>query len=372
MNMNGTLDSNSAITLPRLLERIFDTDRPGELRLQKADGSAQASINIANGEVTSTVFGDLKNKEATNAILSSLPWNFEFVPKGSVQGDGRLSGPKVVRAGAAPLRAAPLRAAPAGLKVARVGTAPNANPATEQNAPQAPANAAPAIPLKAAVPLRPPTEEESTEPASPLVIPRKIKLTPTQLRPPEPQEEKPEPVDVAATSIATPTVAEIATPAVADTAAAPTTPAPAENTPSTRSERTVKEIGMELIGGTSFDSTSPTPPKPVFDITSPQSLESLERWINGQGPGAIRFFDFNNERRGELYDEEWEYLQGDRGFLAHVALTVSAALGLGRCTMQALVEPQRAAAYWRVNSSGSYCGEFRTENSSITEFIGKF
>lgn len=113
MNISGIIEQNSSVTLPRLLERIFDTDRPGELVLKHQNTGEEAVLTIKDGEVSNTVYGDLKNDAAMRAINQTFPWVYDFQASGGAKGDGRMGGPNVVKSPSAmPLRTVgPKRAA---------------------------------------------------------------------------------------------------------------------------------------------------------------------------------------------------------------------------------------------------------------------
>jgi hypothetical protein len=318
MNISGILEQSSPVTLPRLLERIFDTDRPGELVLKHQNTGEQATLLISQGEVRNTVFGELKNEEAIRAINQTFPWIYEFKASGDTQGDGRLGGPNIIKQ-------LPQRAVGARTPGVVIATK------TERN------------PVETPPPAVGSTGSQPSQPT--LKIAAKAKFKPPGS-----------------------TVASLATEPAAK---AVEKTEPSATKLKTRKDRPyLRVLGVRLAGEkSSAQSDSEYLPTPVLDLRAVHTTESLRPWVLTTNTGSLRFFDFDGTHFGDLTQEEWAYFRADRLFMMKMAATIGNALGYGRANMVAVVEPQRAACYWSINDG--FAGAYQGNESSITDFISK-
>ncbi len=90
MAIAGTIEQTSAITLPRVLERIFDHEQPGLLRLKHRDSGKTARVKIDRGAVQETVYGELNGDAAMKEISQTWPWEYEFESEDPTITTGRL------------------------------------------------------------------------------------------------------------------------------------------------------------------------------------------------------------------------------------------------------------------------------------------
>ena len=90
MAIAGTIEQTSAITLPRVLERIFDHEQPGLLRLKHRDSGKTARVKIDRGAVQETTYGELNGDAAMKEISQTWPWEYEFESEDPTITTGRL------------------------------------------------------------------------------------------------------------------------------------------------------------------------------------------------------------------------------------------------------------------------------------------
>ena len=90
MAIAGTIEQTSAITLPRVLERIFDHEQPCLLRLKHRDSGKTARVKIDRGAVQETVYGELNGDAAMKEISQTWPWEYEFESEDPTITTGRL------------------------------------------------------------------------------------------------------------------------------------------------------------------------------------------------------------------------------------------------------------------------------------------
>lgn len=90
MAIAGIIDRTSAITLPRVLERIFDHEQPGFLKLKHRESGKTAEVRIDRGAVEETTYGDLRGDLAMREISQTYPWEYEFVSSDPNISTGRL------------------------------------------------------------------------------------------------------------------------------------------------------------------------------------------------------------------------------------------------------------------------------------------
>jgi len=90
MSIAGVIERTSAINLARVLERIFDHEQPGRLRLKHRENGRTAEVKIDRGAVQDTVFGELKGDAAMKEISQTYPWDYEFVSEDPTITTGRL------------------------------------------------------------------------------------------------------------------------------------------------------------------------------------------------------------------------------------------------------------------------------------------
>jgi hypothetical protein len=79
MAIAGIIEPTSAITLPRVLERIFDHEQPGLLRLRHLPSGKTARVKIDHGTIQETIFGELRGDAAMQEISATFPWEYEFI-----------------------------------------------------------------------------------------------------------------------------------------------------------------------------------------------------------------------------------------------------------------------------------------------------
>ncbi len=88
MAFSGIIDRTSPITLARLLERIYDADEPGELRLIHGDTNEAARLVISRGEVVSSQCGELVGEAALRHLSSTFPWSYHFTGRHASASEG--------------------------------------------------------------------------------------------------------------------------------------------------------------------------------------------------------------------------------------------------------------------------------------------
>jgi hypothetical protein len=88
MAFSGIIDRTSPITLARLLERIYDADEPGELRLVNDATNEAARLVISRGEVVSSQCGELVGEAALRHLNSTFPWSYHFAGRSAKASDG--------------------------------------------------------------------------------------------------------------------------------------------------------------------------------------------------------------------------------------------------------------------------------------------
>ncbi len=79
MGIAGIIERTSSTTLPWVLERIFDREQPGMLRLKHLASGKTARVRIVDGTVQETTFGELKGEAAMKEISATFPWEYEFI-----------------------------------------------------------------------------------------------------------------------------------------------------------------------------------------------------------------------------------------------------------------------------------------------------
>jgi hypothetical protein len=83
MGFAGIIDRTSPITLARLLERIHDAGAPGKLLLTHSDTNETAVLAIDRGEIVHARCGDLDHDAVMKHLVSTFPWSYQFVAKGT-------------------------------------------------------------------------------------------------------------------------------------------------------------------------------------------------------------------------------------------------------------------------------------------------
>ena len=306
MAIAGTIERSSAITLPRVLERIFDHEQPGSLQLKHKESGKTAEVKIDRGAVEETTFGDLKGDLAMREISQTFPWEYEFVSSDTSISTGRLP----MQPASRPAKRPALKLTGAVKPMMVLSGLPNApSDAPQSLAPATVPAGAPAAPrLAESVESRPAVkfmQEKSGAQPSPV--------------PAKPGVEPPERIGAA--------------PAQVDKVAAISPPL-----------STARRI-----------SNLPT-------------AESMVEWVEAGDDYALRFACSDSLNFGKVEEKEWAYFHSDCASLMERASLIGEVLGFSPPSLAAIVEPERAAGYRRLANgfAGLYCGPGSTVDALLT------
>jgi len=279
MAIAGIIERTSAITLPRVLERIFDHEQPGLLRLKHLASGKTARVKIDRGAVQETTFGELQGDDAMKEISGTFPWEYEFISEDPTITTGRLPVQPATRPAKKPaLKLAglvkPVMLNTGGISAGFAAFQPAAEeggPAVKTERKAAFMSAKPAAPAPAAVAV-----EEQPEMQIPAATGRRLKQLPDAL--------------------------------------------------------------------------------------------SLTDWVQAGDEYAVRFAKSGDTALGKVAEGEWEYFRADSASLMLWAAGIGETLGYSAPVLAALVEPQRAAAYRRLEDG--FAGIYSGPETSVDAIIG--
>jgi len=292
MAIAGTIESSSAITLHRVLERIFDHEQPGRLRLKHKESGQTAEVKIDRGAVQDTVFGDLKGEDALKEITQTFPWDYEFVSEDPSINTGRLP---IQPANRPPKRPALKLAGESKPMMLHTGEI-NAGFSTQLPPQVSLAGARPE--RKSAFMAEKPAGQQRKTPVEPV------------------RNERPE---VRAT-------------------------APAG------------------------DKAGPAPPAPKHRVKALPHAADLAKWVADGDAYAVRFARSGDTAFGKVADSEWEYYHADSASLMLWAAGIGDTLGYSAPILTALVEPQRAASYRKLEDG--FAGIYSGPDTTVDMIIG--
>lgn len=289
MGIAGVIERTSAITLARVLERIFDHEQPGWLKLKHRENGRTAEVKIDRGAVQDTTFGDLKGDEAMKEISQTYPWEYEFVSEDTSITTGRLPWQPGERRKPALKLAGTVK--PMMLNQGEISAGFASKPPAEA----VNGNAKP--------------ERKSAFMAA-------------------------KPAALQGLAVA----AEEATPAVA---AEPSAPAEEKKVPSASNARRVKQW---------------------------PDVARLAAWVEEGDEYAVRFAKSADEALGKVDQQDWDYFAADCSSLMLWAAGIGDTLGYSAPVLAALVEPQRAASYRRLEDG--FAGIYSGPDTTVDAIIG--
>lgn len=309
MAIAGTIERTSPITLPRVLERIFDHEQPGLLRMKHKESGRSAEVKIDRGAVQETVFGELNGDQAMKEISQTFPWEYEFVSSDTSITTGRLPAQLTTPSGKRPALKLVGAVKPMMILSGQTGPRSEVSPIVE----------------KAKTPEPTPPAPQVTKPVSRLM---QAKTGPA----PTPAPAKPGQAPTAVVQATAPP----ATSAPQSKAAA--VPAPA------------------------------TPPSPLRRVSSLPTAASLADWVADGDEYALRFVIAGDRCIGNVAESELVYFRADAASLLERASLIGDVLGFSPPSLATLVEPDRAAAYRRLADgfAGLYSGPGSTVDSMIS------
>ena len=309
MAIAGTIERSSSITLPRVLERIFDQEQPGLLRLRHRESGRIAIFKIDRGAVQEMVFGDLKGDAAMREVSGAFPLEYEFESSDTSITTGRLPVQPVMRAGKKPALKLVGAVKPmmvlSGLTPSAAAASPSAATA------RVPASAPASAPAASQV-----VESVERKPAARFM-----------------QEKRgPQPL-----------------------------PAPAE--PGQAKEQPRQEIPSK----DAVEKSVALPPPPMRRVSSLPSVESLTEWVGAGDEFVIRFAGSAALTLGAVGEADMDYFRTDSASLLERAALIGEVLGFSAPGLAAIVEPERAAGYRRLADgfSGIYCGPDSTVDTLL-------
>ena len=286
MAIAGVIERTSAITLARVLERIFDHEQPGRLQLKHRGSGKKAEVKIDRGAVQETVFGELKGDDAMKEITRTYPWEYEFVSEDTSITTGRLP----VQPANRPLKKPALKL---------VGAVKPMMLHRDE--------------MIAGFAAKPAAVEARTEKKSPFMTPKNG----AQARPAPAQPGQ----------------------VMADTAAA--------------------EMAAPAM---------PQPPTPVRQVKQWPEVKDLVEWVAGSDEFAVRFAKSADQGHGAIAASDWDYFKADSASLLLWAAGIGETLGYSAPTLAAVVEPERAAAYRRLEDG--FAGIYSGPNTTVDTIIG--
>lgn len=288
MAIAGTIETSSAITLHRVLERIFDHEQPGRLQLKHKESGKTAEVKIDRGAVQDTVFGDLKGDDAMKEITQTFPWDYEFVSEDPTIATGRLPIQPTNR----PPKRPALRLAGANKPMMLNTGEISAGFAAKSPAPSPTIGAKPE--RKSAFMGEKPAGQQSKTPVEPVKLER---------------------------------------------AAAPVS-----------------------------EKAAPAPPSPKHRVKALPHAADLAQWVADGDEYAVRFAKSGDTEFGKVADGEWEYYRADSASLMLWAAGIGDTLGYSAPILTAVVEPQRAASYRKLEDgfAGIYSGPDTTVDMIIS------
>ncbi len=314
MAIAGTIERTSPITLPRVLERIFDHEQPGLLRLKHKESGRSAEVKIDRGAVQETVFGELNGDQAMKEISQTFPWEYEFVSSDTSITTGRLPAQLTTPSGKRPALKLVGAVKPMMILSGQTGPRSEVSPTVE----------------KAKTPDPTPPEPQVTKPAEAKPASRLMQAKNSPA--PRPTAAKPGQAPAAVVqATATPTTS-------APQSKAAAVPAPA------------------------------SPPSPLRRMSSLPTAESLADWVADGDEYALRFVIAEDRNIGNVAESEMAYFRADAASLMERASLIGDVLGFSPPSLAALVESERAAAYRRLADgfAGIYSGPGSTVDSMLS------
>jgi hypothetical protein len=91
----GIIERTSAISLPRLLERVYESGQTGRLELRHGETGQRATLVVDKAGIKEKRCGDLTGDAAMAEIRSSFPWHYEFIAEGAESIVARPQNPTV-------------------------------------------------------------------------------------------------------------------------------------------------------------------------------------------------------------------------------------------------------------------------------------
>ena len=317
MAIAGTIERTSPITLPRVLERIFDHEQPGMLKLKHKESGRSAEVKIDRGAVQETVFGELNGDQAMKEISQTFPWEYEFVSSDTSITTGRLPVQPTVPSGKRPALKLVGAVKPMMILSGQTGREVEASPAS----------------AKAKSPDSAPPEPEATKPAEAKAGSRLMQAK--NCPAPRPAPAKPGQA-----------------PAAVVQATAPPTP----SAPQSKAAAVVAPVAPVA------------PPSPPRRMSSLPSAENLAEWVADGDEYALRFVIAEDRNLGNVAESEMAYFRADAVSLMERASLIGDVLGFSPPSLASLVESERAAAYRRLSDgfAGLYCGPGSTVDSMLS------
>ncbi len=303
MAIAGTIERSSTITLPRVLERIFDQEQPGSLRLRHKDSGRTAIVKIDCGAVQETVFGELKGDAAMREISQTFPLEYEFESLETGIPLGRRTDPEMMRARKRPalklVGAEKPMMVPLGVATCAAADAPS--------------------PAAAGVPV-------CVTAASGVAYKSGARFMQVRERP-----------------------------------GSQPLPAPAE--PVQAKKRPVREFPSKAT----INEPAGPPLSPMHRFGNLPAVGSLAEWVSAGDEFAIRFACSSALTLGSIGATEMDYFRSDCASLLERAGLIGDVLGFSPPSLAVIVEPERAAGYRRLADgfAGVYCGPESTVDALL-------
>jgi hypothetical protein len=290
MAIAGVIERTSSITLARVLERIFDHEQPGWLKLKHRENGRTAEVKIDRGAVQDTVFGELKGDEAMKEIAQTYPWDYEFVSEDPTITTGRLPWQPGERRKPALKLAGAVK--PMMLHQGEISAGFATKDPEESGNGAKPERKSAFMAARPAAPQRPAKEGKSAP------------------------EDKP--VDVA--------------------------------------EPAARPAGSKIV------------PAHSRRMRQWPDVAHLAAWVAEGDEYAVRFAKSADQALGTVEQHDWDYFAADSSSLMLWAAGIGDTLGYSAPVLAALVEPQRAAAYRRLEDG--FAGIYSGPDTTVDTILG--